>query len=139
MLLLVAVLMAITAVTVAVAPQRADDEAATTATPASPTPAAAPPRDSPAARDDEQLADAPLATMDARRRRQLVRVVTGQRVRLRVVSRGLETVQVGTDGPIQVVDRDSPAEFDILGEAGLNAQVRLLESDRTIGRLVAQP
>src|SRR5215210_5869155 len=137
MMLLVAVLMAITAVTVAVAPQRPvrDGSATTTTAPGEPAP---PPTASPRARDDDQPSDAPLATMDAWRRGQLVRVPAGARVRLRVMSRGLETVQLGTDGPIEVVDGDSPAEFDVLAEDGLDARVRLLESGRTIGRLVAQ-
>ncbi len=52
---------------------------------------------------------------------------------------GIETVQLGTDGPIDVADGDSPAEFDVLAEAGEDREIRLLESGRTIGRLVTQP
>src|SRR5215218_2583668 len=89
MLLLIAVLMAITAVTVAVAPRRPLPRDTTTAVPATPTPAPAP-VGSPRAQDDDELADAPLRTMDARRRDQLFRVPVGERVRLRVVSPGLE-------------------------------------------------
>jgi hypothetical protein len=141
MLMLAAVLMAVTAITVALSPRdAADDERA------GPAPTAAPPADTPAAtggspveRDGVAPGDAPVKTLRAEEAGQVVRVPAGEELRLRVVSDQLETVQLGTDGPIDVADRDSPAEFDVLPEAGEDREVRLLESGRTIGRLVTQP
>jgi hypothetical protein len=70
---------------------------------------------------------------------QVIRVAPGEEVLLRVVADGLESIQLGTDGPIEVADRESPAEFDLLPEAGYAADVRLLESGRVIGRLTTEP
>jgi hypothetical protein len=144
MLMLAAVLMAITAVTVALSSDGAtDDERAGPAATASPAPSApsAPsaPGASPVERDGVAPGDAPVKTLRAEEAGQVVRVSEGDVLRLRVVSDELETVQLGTDGPIDVADGDSPAEFDVLAEAGEDREIRLLESGRTIGRLVTQP
>ena len=141
MLMLAAVLMAITAITVALSPEDAsDDERAGPATTAAP-PAEAPEASgsSPVERDGVAPGDAPVRTLRAEGAGQVVRLSAGDELRLRVVSDQLETVQLGTDGPIDVADRDSPAEFDVLAEAGEEREVRLLESGRTIGRLITQP
>ncbi len=82
--------------------------------------------------------DAPVKTLRADEAGQVVRVPAGEELRLRVVSDELETVQLGADGPIDVADRDSPAEFDVLPEAGEDREVRLLESGRTIGRVTTE-
>ena len=136
MLLIIALLMALTAVTVALSPR---DRATTGTTP--PPAATAAPDDaaSPGERDAPAPGDSPLQTFRADASGQLIRLDAGDRVLLRVVSDELETVQLGTDGEIEVVDAESPAEFDILAEPGLDAAVRLLESGRTIGRVTAQP
>jgi hypothetical protein len=142
MLMLAAVLMAITAVTVALSSgDEAQDEQAggpaATAAPAPSEPGAE--GSSPVERDGVAPGDAPVRTLRAEEAGQVVRVSEGDVLRLRVVSDELETVQLGTDGPIDVADQDSPAEFDVLAEAGEDREVRLLESGRTIGRLVTQP
>ena len=138
MLVLVAVLMALTAVTVAVDPPRTrDDPAVATSTPPStPPPGAGADANSPRARDAVP-ADERLRTITAERAGQVVAVRPGERLRLRVLSDEVESVQLGTDGPIEAVDRDSPAEFDVLAERGYDAPVRLLLSGRTIGRVTA--
>lgn len=141
MLMVAAVLMAITAVTVALSPEdEAPDERAgpaATATPSPSDPGAG--GSSPVERDGVAPGDAPVQTLRAEEAGQVVRVSAGDVLRLRIVSDQLETVQLGTDGPIDVADQDSPAEFDVLAEAGEDREVRLLESGRTIGRLVTQP
>jgi hypothetical protein len=135
MLLIIAILMALTAVTVALSPRdRATTATAPPAATSAPDDAAAPGEvDAPAP------GDSPLQTFRADADGQLIRLDAGDRVLLRVVSDELETVQLGTDGEIEVVDPDSPAEFDIFAEPGLDVDVRLLESGRTIGRVTAQP
>ena len=139
LLLVIAVLMAMTAVTVALSP-RERGGATTTGTVASPPPAAPVAGDvSPSEREGQAPGEAPLETLRAQGSGQVVRIDIGERLRLRVVSDTLESVQLGEDGPIEAVDPDSPAEFEILAEPGLDAQVRLLESGRPIGRVVAQP
>ncbi len=142
LLLVVAVLMAITAVTVALSPR---DEAATTAqerpaaTPRSTPDAGTRAGASPAEGDQAGPTDAPVRTMRADGTGQVIRIVPGDELRLRVVADGLETVQLGTDGPIEVADATSPAEFDLLPEEGYAADVRLLESGRSIGRVTTEP
>jgi hypothetical protein len=138
MLLIIAVLMALTAVTVALSP---GDRGTTDTTGAAPPAATAAPGDAaaPGEVDAPAPGDSPLQTFRADASGQLIRLDAGDRVLLRVVSDELETVQLGTDGEIEVVDADSPAEFDILAEPGLDVAVRLLESGRTIGRVTAQP
>jgi len=144
LLIAVAVLLAATAFAVASDPDRAvrdgdDRPAAAAPSPtATSTPTASTDAASPAERDTPASGDPPLRTLRAEDAGQIVRVRPGERVRLRVVSDGLETVQLGEDGPIEVVDPDSPAEFEILAEQGLDADVRLLESGRTIGRVTTE-
>ena len=140
MLVLVAVLMALTAVAVALSPRDGGGGPAApgATTPAQVRPAAGDDAASPRERDGVAPGETPIRTLDAEDSGQIVRVSPGDRLRVRVVSDELETVQLGTDGPIEVVDRDSPAEFELLADRDLDADVRLLESGRTIGRVTVQ-
>jgi hypothetical protein len=153
MLLVIALLMVLTAVTVALAPSPpgtrgtaqtgsptpAPEAAEPTPAPSAQQPAPAGGQASPRERDPVAPGESPLQTMRADATGQVIRVEPGDQLRLRVISDGLETVQLGVDGPIEVVDADSPAEFEVLAEEDLDAEVRLLESGQTIGRVTAQP
>jgi hypothetical protein len=136
LLIVVAVLLAVTAFAVAADSDRGGGDAGggTTAAAPSPSPAAGAGEPSPAERDAAAPGES-IRTLRAEDAGQIVRVAAGERIRVRVVSDELETVQLGEDGPIEVVDPESPAEFEILAEDGLDADVRLLESGRTIGRV----
>lgn len=77
--------------------------------------------------------------LDAQDTRQRVAVRAGQRVRLEIRSTGLESAQIGVDGPVEAIDPDSPARFDLLYEAPARLAIRVSdpagEAARTIGRL----
>ena len=116
LLILVAVLLAVTAFAVAMDSDRGggDGDSGATATAPSPSPSPSPTADagspSPAERDTAAPGES-IRTLRAEDAGQIVRVAAGERIRVRVVSDELETVQLGQDGPIEVVDPDSPAEF----------------------------
>ena len=140
LLILVAVLMAVTAVAVALDPGREDTPATEDQAriETSPTPAAGSDDPAPAERDPAAPGESPIRTMDAAESGQEIRVRPGERIRIRVLSDELEPVQLGDDGPVEVVDPESPAEFEVLAEDDLAADVRLLESGRTIGRVTTE-
>ena len=139
MLVLVALLMAVTAVTVALAPRQVRERDARPTDPPRAAPAPAQRGATPVERDGTVPGDPPLRIMRAGESGQVVRVQRGRTLRLRVVSQELETVQLGADGPLEAVDTDSPAEFELLADADLDLEVRLVESGRTIGRVTTQP
>ena len=80
-----------------------------------------------------------VMNLDAARSRQRVEVRAGQRVRLEIRSSELGSAQIGSDGPIEAVNPDTPARFDLLYESP--AELAILVTDakggapRTIGRL----
>jgi hypothetical protein len=138
LLVLAAVLLGLAAVTTSLAPRQA-----TTSDQSARQPAQLEPRstDRPSNVDatDDVPSEPPLMTLEARRSRQRVEVETGERVRLAISSAELGSVQIGADGPIEAIDPDSPARFDLLYEtpAQLEIVVRDAANDapRSIGRL----
>lgn len=84
-----------------------------------------------------------LNTLDARRSGQKVQVQAGRRVRLAIRSPRLGSVQVGDGGPVEPIDPDAPARFDLLYETPMRLAIRVRDADgapaRTIGRLVVAP
>lgn len=45
----------------------------------------------------------------------------------------------GPFGPTEAADADSPAEFELFGEPGLDEAVMLIDPQRVIGRIVVRP
>lgn len=78
-----------------------------------------------------------LEVLSAAATDQRVRVPVGRALRVRVESDEPVGVQLGADGPVEYADEGAPAEFAVFGEAGYDEPVRLLESERVIGRITA--
>ncbi len=141
LLIFVAVLMGVAALTAAVAPrpprvptpppvdQRAEPTP-TVADEAGPAAAASPEPDVPG--------EPPLRRLAADTTRQRIEVAAGDRVRLSVSSRTSAIVQIGDEGPLEPVDPDAPARFDLLYEHPINIPILVRAPDaetRTIGEL----
>jgi hypothetical protein len=143
MLLLVALLMGLAVIAASVAPDpRVRSEAPAPpaqAGSASPAPGTATAPETPAEQDARDVAsipdEPPIHTIDADGKKQTVRVAVDETLRLHVTSARLESVQLGADGPIEVVTPELPARFELLVDGPLDLEVRLLESDRVIGRV----
>ena len=144
MLTLVAVLLGVAVVSASLAPrERSVDRPGTvssapTATPA-PTEAARleprPAGGAPVATVNDVPGEPPLNRLDAQAADQAVQVEVGHRVRLAIASDRITTVQVGEGGPIEAVDPDAPARFDLSYERELVLPIRDLVSGQTIGEL----
>jgi hypothetical protein len=82
-------------------------------------------------------------TLDAQRTRQRVEVQAGRRVRLEIRSLQTGSAQIGEDGPIEAIDPDSPARFDLLYASPTRLAIRVRDGaggpPRTIGRLGVVP
>lgn len=149
LLVLVAVLLGLAAVTTSLAPRegtRSSDDSAGETRP-DPSKAELEPRDtgrrSNVTATDDVPTEPPLMELDALKTRQRVRVPAGQRVRLEVSSLELASVQIGDDGPVQAIDPDSPARFDLLYASPAKLAIRVRGAAggkaRTIGRLEVLP
>ena len=137
MLLLVALLMGLGAIAASLAPdERASREAGS---PVAEPPTRARAGESPAEQDARDVAalpdEPPIQTLDARARGQVVHVALDETLRLDVRSSELESVQLGEDGPIEIVTPEAPARFELLVDRPLDLEVRLIESGRAIGRV----
>jgi hypothetical protein len=84
---------------------------------------------------DDIPGEPPQHQLDAQSEGQVVEVEAGRRVRLAVASDELTSVQIGEDGPVEAVDPDAPARFDLSYERPLTLPIRELASGRTIGEL----
>jgi hypothetical protein len=137
MLLLVALLMGLGAVAASVSPDRRSTQESPSPTPtAVPGDQAAVPPAEQDARDIDALPDeAPIQTLDTAGDNQVVHVAIDETLRLHVSSDRLDSVQLGEDGPIEIVTPEAPARFELLVDQPLDLDVRLLESGRVIGRV----
>jgi hypothetical protein len=145
LLILVVLLAALTGLAASVAPRKASDApgppppVTATANPGEPRLG---PRDAPA-HDVAEVTDIPseppLRQLDAGGTRQVVEVEAGQRARLSVSGDDLVSVQIGVDGPIESVDPDSPARFDLLYTTPMRLAIRRLDTGRLIGELRVIP
>ena len=145
LLILVAVVVGLSAVAASVAPREATvdrEPAAVSPDTAAPGEAELEPRSAPEA-DVSEVTDVPseppLSKLDAGARRQVVEVRSGQRARLSVSADELVSVQIGTDGPIESIDPDAPARFDLLYEVPMRLAIRRLDTGRAIGELRVVP
>jgi len=149
LLVIVAVLLGLAAVTASLAPPQASRstvESSARSGPGTSQPELEP-RVSNGRSTVKTTADVPfepsLTELDAQRSRQRVEVQAGRRVRLSIKSRGLGSVQIGADGPIEAIDPDSPARFDLLYESPRELAIRVRDGAggpaRAIGRLTVVP
>ncbi len=123
-------LLAVIAVSALLAPVPPDGtqtsaEPAPVREPASPTPAPG------------ELAPAPGRpfVLSAGRTGQVVSLPRGTESRIEVHAGELVSVQLGEDGPIELAEPGTPAEFPVYGDAGAEWPIRLLEPEREIGRV----
>ena len=138
LLVLAAVLTGLAALAATLQPR---DPAATRTLPAatpSPVSPQAGPRADPAA-PDPATGEPAERRLDALGSRQVVDARVGERVRLVVSSTELATVQVGENGPLEAVDPDAPARFDLRYDAAVSEPIRIVGPDpgapRVIGTL----
>jgi hypothetical protein len=128
--------MGLTALAVSIAPPPATQRRAAEPSPTpSPAPSPAPAQAAEPGERETVPGEPPLTVLSARQGGQVVRLRVGDRLRLQVESPTLDSVQVGDDGPIEAVDPNSPAEFELLVDEEASLPVRLLDSGRIIGRL----
>ena len=119
LLIALAVLMALTALTASLAPRETAPQHEDSATPAAPaTPARGPVEE----------------TLDAGGEGQRVVARVGQDVTIIVRSEELDTVSLGEVG-VETTEPDSPARFELLADVPGTYPIELLEADRQIGVL----
>ena len=73
------------------------------------------------------------------RKREAVRIRLGDQLELRVTSPRPDQVEIPRLGELEDVDPDAPAHFDLLPFEVGSYPVRLVEADRTIGRVEVKP
>jgi hypothetical protein len=153
LLVLVAVLIGLAALAASVAPREAaspEDVGSAAPPPVSPAPQEASPAPGGGKGNPQgarTVADVPgeppVQRVDARRPVRAIEVRVGQRVRLEVFNSEVSSVQVGADGPIEPIDPDSPARFDLLYSTPDRQEIRLygpgLSDPRVIGALDVAP
>lgn len=141
--MLVAVLLGLAAVTTSLAP-REGSRSTTGSVPPPSSPQLEPRADRGAnvPASEDVPSEPPLMTLDAQRTRQRVEVGAGRRARLAITSQDPGSVQIGTDGPIEPVDPDSPARFDLLYDSPTELAIFVRDAadaaggpPRVIGRL----
>lgn len=64
---------------------------------------------------------------------QVVSIREGSEARIEVHARRPASVQLGEDGPIELAEPGTPAEFPVFGDATAEGPIRLLEPERVIG------
>ncbi len=79
------------------------------------------------------------ATVDASTRRpHVVRARRGDELSLAIRSAGADQVEIPAFGLIESVSRDDPARFDFLVDQPGRYEVRLVDLDRSVARIVAR-
>nr|MBA2644905.1 hypothetical protein [Solirubrobacterales bacterium] len=71
----------------------------------------------------------------ADREGQEISLAPGREGRLEVHADEGVAIQIGDDGPIELAEPGSPAEFAVFGDEGLNEPIRRLDPDGDIGRI----
>lgn len=66
---------------------------------------------------------------------QEISLAPGREGRLQVHADEGVAIQIGDDGPIELAEPGSPAEFPVFGDEGLDEPIRRLDPDRAIGRI----
>jgi hypothetical protein len=130
LMILMAVLLGLTALATALAPRpRVDRQGSATPQP-TPTVAARPAVEPSQARIVERTLEVDPA------RPAVVRARVGDTIRLVVRGEVLDSVEVEGFGEIEQIEPDSPARFELFADAPATHPIRLLDSDKRIGRLV---
>ena len=73
--------------------------------------------------------------LSASRTGQVVSLPRGREARIEVHAAEPVSVQLGEDGPIELAEPGTPAEFPIYGDPSAEGPIRLLDPDREIGRV----
>lgn len=145
LLVVVAVLLGLAALTTSLAPRQATRS--NSGSGPQPPQAALEPRRDGRGSNVSATGDIPfepsLMKLSAQRTRQRVEIPAGERVRLAISSTELGSVQIGVDGPVEAIDPDSPARFDLLYASPAQLAIRVRDAasgrPRTIGRLEVVP
>ena len=103
-------------------------------TSAEPAPVRRPPAPAPVRTDLKPAAGRPFV-LSAARTGQVVSLPRGLEAQIEVHAAEPVSVQLGEDGPIELAEPGTPAEFPIYGDAGSEGPIRLLEPEREIGRV----
>ena len=73
--------------------------------------------------------------LSAARTGQVVELPAGRETRIEVHASEPVSVQLGDDGPIELAEPGTPAEFPVYGDPSAEGPIRLLDPDREIGRV----
>ena len=133
LLVLMAVLLGLTALTTALAPRPRVTSPQATSTPR-PTPSAATPSAPQPSRVVSRTIDASVGARPAR-----VRARAGDTVRLAVRGDVLDAVELEGLDEIEPVEPGSPARFEFLAEAPGEHAIMLLDAERRVGLLDIRP
>jgi hypothetical protein len=140
LLILIAVLMGLTALTAGLAPRQAPDETQPTPTPGQQSAEPAAPADDSVA---DELAEPGVTqhVIDASEGARAERITarTGERVRITVEGPVLDSVELGDNVAIAQISPEAPASFELLPDKPADYDIRLVEADRRVGRLVIEP
>lgn len=129
---LLSALVAVTVVTALVPPVR--DATRSAESPAEPDPQ--PPATTPApTRVELDPVDGEPFVLLAGRDGQEITLTRGREGRVQVHADEGVAIQIGDDGPIELAEPGSPAEFAVFGDEGLDEPIRRLDRDRDIGRI----
>lgn len=71
----------------------------------------------------------------AGRENQEIALEPGREGRIQVHSDEPVAIQIGDDGPIELAEPGTPAEFPVFGDEGLDEPIRRLDPERDIGRI----
>jgi hypothetical protein len=139
LLILIAVLMGLTALTAGLAPRQVEEQPQRTPTPAPQTAEPQPPVDSAA----DELAEPGVvqhvidASPDAKPER--ITAHTGERVRITVEGDVLDSVELGDNVAIAQISPEAPASFELLPDKPGSYTITLVDEGRRVGRLVIEP
>ena len=94
-------------------------------------------------RDDARSRSQPrgnlvVATFEAARRPETIRLRVGDELRMEIGSRTPAQIEIPAYGLIEDASPDAPARFDILIDHGGASAIRIVGSGRIVGRLVVR-
>jgi hypothetical protein len=141
LLILIAVLMGLTALTAGLAPRQVEEEPQRTP----PTTTPAPQTAGPASPDDsvaDELAEPGVTqhVIDAGPEAKPLRITarTGERVRITVEGDVLDSVELGDGVAIDQISPGAPASFELLPDKPGSYSITLVDAERRVGRLVIE-
>jgi hypothetical protein len=140
LLILIAVLMGLTALTAGLAPREPAEESRSTPTPTPAAPSAEPqpPEDSAAGDLAEPGVTQHVIDASEGARPKRVTATTGERLRITVEGDVLGSVELGDNVAIEQISPEAPASFELLPDKPGDYEITLVEADRRIGRLVIE-